>query len=190
MQSGGHKKMLKWMLHKMLRGFESRYAYDAAYCHEILDVAGAGAFLRFWMVQGMGAWARDLPDEALHAARLAAIIEEDCGPCAQLSVRMAEEARISDTILSAVVRRDDEALPPDVRLAVQFVRSALARDDSADELREQVVKRFGQRALVTLAYTLTTARLYPSLKYALGHGQLCMRLQVGQRSLANAAHAS
>lgn len=179
--------MLRWMLHKMLRAFESRYAYDAAYCHEILDVAGGPAFLRFWMVQGMGAYAADLPAEVLHAARLAAIIEEDCGPCAQLTVQMAEEARISEAVLSAVIRKDDAALPPDVRLAVQFVRSAMARDEAADELREQVVQRFGKRALVTLAYTMTTAKIYPSLKYALGHGQMCTRLQLGQKSLVAAA---
>lgn len=179
--------MLRWMLHKMLRRFEARYSYDAAYAHEILDDAGAGAFLRFGAVQLMGAYARDLPAEALHAARLAAIIEEDCGPCAQLTVRMAEEARISHDVLSAVIRKEDHSLPPDVRLVVQFVRHAMARDEAADELREQVLARFGKRALVTLAYTMTIAKLYPSLKYALGHGQMCSRLQVGEQSLVAAA---
>lgn len=127
--------MFRWMFHKMLRSFEARYGYDAGYAHEILDRGGVDAFLRFAAVQSLGGYSRDVPRDALFAARLAAIVHEDCGPCTQLTVRMAEEAGVPAALLEVVVRRRDEDLPEDVRLAVAFVRSAMAREPEADGLR-------------------------------------------------------
>ncbi|MGE0490552.1 MAG: hypothetical protein AB7S38_15200 [Vulcanimicrobiota bacterium] len=179
--------MFTWLSRKMIRKFEARYGYDAAYLHDILQTGGPGALLRVALVQSMGAYDRDVPRDALFAARLAAIVAEDCGPCAQLTVRMAEEAGVPGTILAAVVAGDDEALPAEVRLAVEFVRHALARDPEADQLRQEVITRFGPRAPLTLAYALTTARIYPTLKYALGHGHVCMRVEVEGVAVARPA---
>ena len=41
------------------------------------------------------------------------------------------------------------------------------------------MKRRGRRALVSLAFAMTAARLYPTVKYALGHGKACTRVVVG-----------
>ena len=42
-----------------------------------------------------------------------------------------------------------------------------------------VVRRFGRRGLVSLAYAMLAGRMYPTLKYALGHGHACRRLNIG-----------
>jgi hypothetical protein len=60
-----------------------------------------------------------------------------------------------------------------------FTRATLAHDTAADESREAIVKRWGRRALVSLAFAITAARIYPTVKYALGHGKACMRVVVG-----------
>ena len=49
----------------------------------------------------------------------------------------------------------------------------------ADELREEVVRQFGKRGLIALSFAMLTARMYPTLKYALGHGSACTRLAIG-----------
>jgi hypothetical protein len=49
----------------------------------------------------------------------------------------------------------------------------------ADELRAQIVERWSPRALVSLAFAITAARMYPTMKYALGHGRACQRISVG-----------
>jgi hypothetical protein len=85
-------------------------------------------------------------------------------------------------VLRAIVSRDFEAMPEDVVLAVRFAEAVLRRDAGADDLREEIVRRWGKRALVSLAFGLTAARLYPPLKYALGHGQACRRLEIGGTS--------
>jgi hypothetical protein len=41
------------------------------------------------------------------------------------------------------------------------------------------VKRWGRRAVVSLAFAITAARVYPTVKYALGHGKACTRVVVG-----------
>jgi hypothetical protein len=53
----------------------------------------------------------------------------------------------------------------------------------ADDLREEVVRKFGKRGLIALSFALLSARMYPKLKFALGHGHSCTRLTVGGETL-------
>jgi putative copper export protein len=70
-------------------------------------------------------------------------------------------------------------MPPDVALVWNFTRATLAHDPAADEYREAIVKRWGRLALVSLAFAIAAARIYPTVKYALGHGKACTRVVVG-----------
>ena len=47
-----------------------------------------------------------------------------------------------------------------------------------DQYRDEIVKRWGPRAVVSLAFAIATARLYPTVKYAMGHGKACARIVV------------
>ena len=92
---------------------------------------------------------------------------------------MAERAGVSPAVLRAVLADDPGAMPPDVALVWKFTRATLAHDGAADEYRDAIVKRWGRRALVSLAFAITAARIYPTVKYALGHGKACTRVVVG-----------
>jgi hypothetical protein len=92
---------------------------------------------------------------------------------------MAERAGVSAAVLGALLADKPDAMPPDVALTWRFTRATLAHDAAADEYREEIVKRWGRRALVSLAFAITAARIYPTVKYALGHGKACMRVVVG-----------
>ena len=113
------------------------------------------------------------------AAGITAVRHEDCGPCTQLAVTMAERAGVSPAVLRAVLADNPDAMPPDVALVWKFTRATLAHDAGADEYRDAIVKRWGRRALVSLAFAITAARIYPTVKYALGHGKACVRVVVG-----------
>ena len=126
----------------------------------------------------LGQFRRDLPVEAWCTAGITAVRHEDCGPCTQLAVTMAERAGVSPAVLRAVLCDNPAAMPPDVALVWKFTRATLAHDAAADEYREAIVKRWGRRALVSLAFTITAGRIYPTVKYALGHGKACMRVVV------------
>ena len=64
-------------------------------------------------------------------------------------------------------------------LAWRFAKASLARDmEAADPLRDEIVRRWGETGLVAIGLALTTARMYPTLKYALGYGKACSRVTV------------
>jgi len=41
------------------------------------------------------------------------------------------------------------------------------------------VKRWGKLGLISIAFAITASRIYPTVKYALGHGKACSRIVVG-----------
>jgi hypothetical protein len=49
-------------------------------------------------------------------------------------------------------------------------------------LRKEVVRRWGKRALISLAFAITGARIFPTVKYAMGHGRACTRVTVAGES--------
>lgn len=169
--------MLRWLLRRRIAAFERNFDYDMGYARDIL-AADVGALMRFSRVLPMGQYCRDLARDAWYAAKLAGTLAEDCGPCTQLVVTMAEREGIAAATLRAIVSRDVAAMPADVALAFRFAQAVLARDAGADELRAQILERWGRRGLVSLGFALTAARLFPTMKYALGHGRSCLRVTV------------
>jgi hypothetical protein len=120
-----------------------------------------------------------VPIEPWFAAGITAVRHEDCGPCTQLGVMMAERAGISPAVIRAVLAENPDAMPTDVALVWRFTRATLAHDPAADEYRDTIVNRWGRLALVSLAFAITAGRIYPTIKYALGHGKTCTRVVVG-----------
>lgn len=175
--------MFRWILRSAIDRFERNWHYDAGYMREVIDVSPRAAWL-FARATALGRFRRDLPLEAWFAAGITAVRHEDCGPCTQLAVSMAERAGISPAVLRAVLADDPDAMPPDVALVWNFTRATLAHDAAADGYREAIVARWGRRALVSVAFAVTAARLYPTLKYALGHGRACTRIVVGGTPVA------
>lgn len=169
--------MLQWIAHRQLAAFERAYNYDASYIHDMMDISWPAA-RRFIPLMKMSSFRQDVPAAAWYAAKIIATMAEDCGPCAQLSVSMAEREGVSAEVLRGIIHGDATAMGEDVALAARFTRAVLAHDLAADDLRQQIAARWGQRAVVTLAMAITSARLYPTMKYALGYGQACVRLRV------------
>jgi hypothetical protein len=170
--------MIRWFLNKAIDKFEREWKYDASYMRDLIDASPRAAWL-FSRVTAMGQFRRDLPIEPWFAAGITAVRHEDCGPCTQLAVNMAERSGVSPSVLRAVLSDDPGSMPTDVALVWKFTRATLAHDPVADEYREVIVKRWGKRALVSLAFAITAGRIYPTVKYALGHGKACMRVVVG-----------
>jgi hypothetical protein len=169
--------MLKWFLKRKLDAFERAYSYDISYARDILD-ADPAALMAFWKVVGMAGYRKGVPRDPWFAAGLAGVLAEDCGPCTQLGVDRAAEAGVPPEVVRAVVAGDVGAMPDDVALAFRFARASLDRDPEADALREEVVRRWGKRGLVSLAFAVTAARMFPTLKSALGHAKSCTRIRV------------
>ena len=179
------KKLIRWRI----AAFEREYDYDMGYARQILD-ASPQALIRFNRIMGFAQYRREVPPEAWYAAKLVGTLGEDCGPCTQLVAGMAEREGVDLVQIRAILRRDTAAMTPETALGFRFAQAALAHAAAADELRSEILRRWGDRALVSLAFALASAHIFPTLKYALGHGHSCVRVRVGGVELPLHAAAS
>jgi alkylhydroperoxidase family enzyme len=174
---------MRWVLRRGIESFERKWSYDASYLKEIADLSPVAAF-KFALATSLGTYRRDLPPAAVFAAAITAVRSEDCGPCTQLGVTMAERQGVRPEILRALLTDDVAAMPEEVALAWRFTRATLAHDAAADAYRNEIIRRWGPRAVVTLAFAITAARIYPTVKYAMGHGKICSRVIVNGAPIA------
>jgi hypothetical protein len=172
--------MLKWIIRRKIAAFETARGYDASYMREML-ATDLGAFLKFARAVGIGTYRKDIPRDVYFAAQLTSSIDADCGPCTQLGVGFALEAGLAPATVAAIVAGDEATLPRDAVIGVRFARAVLARDPEADVWREEIVRRWGPRALLALAFAVLTAQMFPTIKYALGHGKACTRVVVAEQ---------
>jgi hypothetical protein len=168
--------MLKRILHKVIDAAMDPYDYDATYMHEILDTS-TPALLKFLLAQGVNLHRDGISKEALATARLVAIQHEDCGPCAQLVVNMALTEGVDPALVRNVIARAYHALPPIIVTTIRFTDAVMAHEP-CDEERQALRAAFGDRGLVSLAFSISQTRTYPTIKRVLGHAHTCERLRV------------
>ena len=171
--------MMKTIARRRLEAFEREWNYDAGYMHEILDAGGLEALMAVANLDKISNYRRDVPAEPYFVAKLVAVRQGDCGPCTQLVAAMAERAGVDPAALRAVLERNPDALSEESCLAYEFAEATLAHERTADVLRDHVVAAWGTCGLISLAYAIAAGGIYPALKYALGHGQTCVRVNVG-----------
>src|SRR5467141_2043982 len=107
--------MLRWLIKRRIAAFERAYRYDMSAVREILD-ADLGAFRRFAALQGFARYRRDVPPAAWYAAGITTTLAEDCGPCTQLVVDMAERDGVAPDVLRAILAGDEKTMPADSAL--------------------------------------------------------------------------
>ena len=169
--------MISWFIARKLDTFEAHYDYDATYMRELLGL-GLSVLSPFHKATALGNFRRGVSAAAWHAAKMVTLQAEDCGPCLQLVVQMAAEDGVPAEVISDVLHRRLHRLPTEVALAVRFVDAVRARAPEADAIRAELLPLIGRPSIVSLAYAILSARLYPDLKFALGHGQTCSRVSL------------
>ncbi|HRD44921.1 MAG TPA: hypothetical protein PLF78_00400 [Caulobacter sp.] len=170
--------MLKALLRRRIAAFEKAWTYNAGYMRELLDKGGAWTLLRFGLVASLG-HGKTAPREAIAAAGIVGTLSGDCGPCTQISVDMATAGGVRPEVLRAVLAGDRLAMGDAAGLAWDLARAVLDRNlADADECRDEIARRWGDAAVIDIALALTTAQMYPTVKYALGHGRACTRVVV------------
>jgi len=170
--------MLRWMIQKQLDAYAREFDYDVGYVREILDVS-VQALMRLRAVVRMAHYRRGLPRSAWYSAKLTTSMAEDCGACTQLVVTMAERDGVPLALLRGILTADQRLMDEDAALGADFARAVLMHDPQAGPLRERVLGRWGREGLLSLAFAVTTSRMFPTVKYALGHGQPCVSVRVG-----------
>ena len=172
--------MLKRLMRSGIHQIERRFGYDATYMHEMLDASGS-AFFKFSLFQVMSQHQGPVPTEAAAAARIGAVLVEDCGPCVQITVDMALAAGVSPEIVAALLKRDWASAGPDASLAFKLAEAAARNAPEAVELSQLAERRWGKAGLVAIALGAASARVYPTVKRAMGHGAICEKVRIEDR---------
>jgi hypothetical protein len=174
--------MLKAYLHRSVARLERRFGYDATYLHEVIDISRP-AFFKFGLFQIMSSHRDGVPRDAWYAARIAAAMSEDCGPCTQLVVDMALREGMKGDALSALLRGDLERAGTDAEFGFRYGIAVAQNTPEALALSEDAEKRYGKRALVSLAFAVACSRVYPTLKRGLGHGATCTKITISDETI-------
>ncbi|HVA27129.1 MAG TPA: hypothetical protein VNF68_03050 [Candidatus Baltobacteraceae bacterium] len=172
--------MLTWFAKKQLDRFEREWNYDVGYMRSILNDGGMDALMPMSAMTKISKYRRDVPADVYFTAGLLATRNGDCGPCLQLGARMAQRAGVPAETIRAVLSGDRDAMSEPVRLTYDFTRAVLARDGWDAGPREELRKRYGPRAIISLAYAIASGGFYPAFKYALGVGHACQKIRVGE----------
>jgi hypothetical protein len=170
--------MLKWFMKRKLRALGDAFDYDTSYGVELIDVDAAAGFALVRLSK-VAAYRADAPAAAWYAAKIVAVMREDCGPCVQLSVTMAQRGGVSEADLRAIIGGDVARMSAEAALGYRFANALLTRSAELDVLRDEIARRWGRKALAAIALTIVTSRTFPGLKYALGHGQSCQSVEIG-----------
>ncbi len=174
--------MIKSLLKIGYRRFGRRYRYDTGYMSHIAETS-ASAGLRLSALPLISQFRG--PETARNVwagALLGSTLEGDCGPCAQLVVDMAIEARVPAVQLALCIQgKADNA--GDVGLGFRFAQAAIANDPELETIRDEIERRFGPTAVTAAAFAASSGRVYPVLKRGLGFGRACSGLRVGGESV-------
>lgn len=175
--------MLKWLIKRQLEAFGRRWGYDTGFMREIVDDAGVSAVMPMQALGKLSSY-RKVPRDAYAGATLTASKAADCGPCLQLGVKMAEAEGVKAQTIRAILERDYKNCSKETLLGIELAMGTIARDGSGEEARAEIVRRWGRAGLVSLAYGIVAAQSYPTFKYAIGHGHACVRVRVGNDTIA------
>lgn len=172
--------MNRWLLTKFLKWGETQIGkVDMGYAYHLRDVQPSRLW-RFAFIKVVEGDRKFTPADAYHAAGMAAAMVEDCGPCVQIHVNLALKERVDADVLRALAARKFGDVPADVALAFRY-GEAVSRGVMADEMREQIRAKWGEKGLIELAFAIATARFYPALKRGMGFAHTCERVVIDDR---------
>jgi AhpD family alkylhydroperoxidase len=170
--------MFRWLLTQAIDSGRKRLGdVEMDFAYRLRDVA-PWRLIRFSFIKTVEGRRKHAPANLYHAAGLAAAMVEDCGPCVQIHVNLGLKDGVAPEALAALVQGQVERAPADAALGFRF-GDAVARGFACDDLRDAIVKQWGEHAVIELAFTIATARFYPAVKRGMGYAHACEKIKVG-----------
>ena len=177
--------MFKWFVKRQLAAFGRKWGYDTSYMQEIVDEAGVSAVMPMQALAKIGR----LPEERAVGNLLRRRPHgRQGGRLRPLHSTRRLNRRIGRT------RPENHPRDPRKRLRQPFERSTARRRASARRHRPRHVGRRSASRNFSAAGAAPDSsrsptrwsprRSYPTFKYAIGHGHTCVRVRVGEESVA------
>lgn len=168
------RALLTWMLKQ---GEKVIGKVDMDYAYHLRDVA-PWWLVRFAFIKVVEGPRTITSPEVYHTVGLAAAMVEDCGPCVQIHVNLATREHVPADLLRNLVARKLDLVPGDVALAFRYGEK-VSRGELADDERNALRAKWGEKGLIELAFAAAVARFYPAVKRGLGYAHSCERVVVG-----------
>ncbi len=181
--------MFKYFTKHMISKFGKRYDYDVGYMLHMLETTPE-VMSSFHALSKLAIYRKTTPVNAHMAAKLIGALNEDCGPCVQLTVDIARESGVASDQIEAVLTGDRAAMSPDTALGCRFASAIIARSTDEDAAREAVRSAYGEAAIIELTLASQIIRLFPMVKAGLGYGKSCDRIYIGEREITVAKEAA
>ena len=147
------------------------------YLRHILDVSPA-AFLRFASIMPFANSRKVLPADVWFVTQIVALQHEDCGPCLQIGVNLAQQSDVDSVLLRATLDGDLDRMPREMIDVYVFTHAVVTASGNEDLLRETLRNRYTDRGLIELAYAIASSKIPPAVKRVLGYAQSCSVIQV------------
>lgn len=125
--------------------------------------------LRAWStVQSWAHFREALPAQAFYISKIAAYRVEDCGSCMQIAINYAKKGGVPVRLIQAALDRNLSELGPELAMVYLFAeRQAKGQDDP--DAREKIRAKYGDKALIDLAFSIVGSRAFPTFKRVLGY---------------------
>lgn len=157
--------------------FKAHYHYDTTYMEEML-LASPKSYEVFENFLPMATFSNKAPLDAINVARMTAIINEDCGTCAQLYVDLALEAGLDKEIAKEVVYNQGKNLPAPLKDLYDFTL-LVSNNESIDEaLYAKMNEHYSKEVLVEISLAIAATKVFPTIKRVLNLAQSCSLIQV------------
>ncbi len=156
--------------------FGKAYDYDAGYLIQLSETS-EGALAAFTAAMGLSKFREELPLDAHFVARIVAMQSEDCGPCAQLNLRLAVEAGVDRELLKTLLECPEE-LPAELQDVRLHTRAVIEGSPADPERYERLRARWGDAAFSELATCIAGCRLFPTMKRSLLSSAVCQTLSL------------
>ena len=174
--------MLRWFFRRKLDAEEKKLGESMDYLRYIVDASPA-ALLRFASIMPFANSRKLLPKEAWYVAQIVAVQGEDCGPCLQITVNLAQIDGVDVDVIAAALAGDTTQLSKELSEVYSFAHSIVNSDTDPDALRQMLRRRYGDRGLIELAYAMASGRIPPTVKRVLGYAQSCKDVSITTTSV-------
>lgn len=163
--------MLNRIIDHMISKQERKLGAPLDYLREIAGESRA-ALIKLALAMPLTRHREVLPKTVYHLASVVTTQHEDCGECLKITVLAAMNDDVPGHYLRATLDGNYHLLPTPLEEVCLFAK-ALARGEDSTELRESLRTRYGAKGLVELGLVIAGARMFPTLKKAMGAASAC-----------------
>lgn len=162
---------------KTIESYKTLFNYDTSYMEEMIEVSPE-SYEIFENFLPMAGFSNKAPVDVINVARITAIINEDCGTCAQLYVDLAIQAGLDKEIAKEIVYNQGKNLPTNLKDLYDFTL-AVSNGETIDvAVYEKMNTLYSREILAEISLAIAATKVFPTIKRVLNYVQSCSIIKI------------